>query len=143
MLPWAGRSDAVTAVAGDIAGDLTVGRTGGVRRPAPSASRERPASGVEGAWSHPWLLSTYFTWEAGSCVMANVHAWQRYPGGWPMQIDTILAELQSFSSLATVIPWAMSRQPRAEFVDVVVQDEFNHDVIVRIASTVYAVFETS
>ena len=60
-----------------------------------------------------------------------------------MEYNAILAELQSFSSLATVIPWALSREPRAEFVDVVVQDEFNHDVILRISSTEFAVFETS
>jgi hypothetical protein len=60
-----------------------------------------------------------------------------------MECNAILAELQSFSSLATVIPWALSREPRAEFVDVVIQDEFNHDVVLRISSTEFAVFETS
>ena len=37
----------------------------------------------------------------------------------------------------------MAREPRAEFVDVIVQDEFHHDVIVRVTDHVYAVFETS
>jgi hypothetical protein len=60
-----------------------------------------------------------------------------------MEYNAILAELRRFSSLATVIPWALSREPRAEFVDVVVQDEFNHDVILHISSTEFAVFETS
>jgi hypothetical protein len=60
-----------------------------------------------------------------------------------MESRAILTELQRFSSLATVIPWALSCEPRAEFVDVVVQDEFNHDVILRISSTEFAVFETS
>jgi len=60
-----------------------------------------------------------------------------------MATDAILAELQAFSTLARVIPWAMSREPRAEFVDVVIQDEFNHDVILRVTSELYAVFGTS
>ena len=60
-----------------------------------------------------------------------------------MECQAILTELQRFSSLATVIPWALSREPRAEFVDVVVQDEFNHDVILRISNIEFAVFESS
>jgi hypothetical protein len=60
-----------------------------------------------------------------------------------MESRAILTELQRFSSLATVIPWALSREPRAEFVDVVVQDEFNHDVILRISNIEFAVFESS
>ena len=60
-----------------------------------------------------------------------------------MVVDTGFEELRTMSSLAQVIRWSTSRHPRAEFVDVVVQDEFNHDVIVRVSCTVYAVFETS
>jgi hypothetical protein len=55
----------------------------------------------------------------------------------------ILQELQGLSSLGAVIRWSMAREPRAEFVDVIVQDEFNHDVLVRVSSALYAVFETS
>jgi hypothetical protein len=36
-----------------------------------------------------------------------------------------------------------SREPRAEFADVVVQDEFHHEMIVRIEESVFAVFETT
>jgi hypothetical protein len=57
--------------------------------------------------------------------------------------DDAFEELRAMSSLGEVIRWSTSRQPRAEFVDVIIQDEFNHDVIVRVSSTVYAVFETS
>jgi hypothetical protein len=57
--------------------------------------------------------------------------------------ETLLEELQGFSSLGAVIRWSIGREPRAEFIDVIVQDEFNHDVIVRVSNTVYAVFETS
>jgi hypothetical protein len=45
--------------------------------------------------------------------------------------------------LKAVLGWSLARQPRAEFVDVVIQDEYHHDVVVRVADRVYAVFETS
>jgi hypothetical protein len=57
--------------------------------------------------------------------------------------NSAFEELRAMSSLGEVIRWSTSRQPRAEFVDVIVQDEYNHDVVVRVSSTVYAVFETS
>ena len=60
-----------------------------------------------------------------------------------MRADAILEELQRLSSLGDVIRWATSREPRADFVDVIVQDEFNHDVVVRLSSAVFAVFEAS
>lgn len=60
-----------------------------------------------------------------------------------MGIDRILAELQSLATLKAVLSWAMAREPRAEFVDVVIQDEFHHDVTLRVSDRVYAVLETS
>jgi hypothetical protein len=63
---------------------------------------------------------------------------------WPcMRDETILAELHQLATLKSVLTWALAREPRAEFVDVVIQDEFHHDVIVRVSDRVYAVFETS
>jgi hypothetical protein len=60
-----------------------------------------------------------------------------------MREDALLDELRQFATLKRVLTWSLSREPRAEFVDVVVQDEFHHDVIVRVTDRVYAVFETS
>jgi hypothetical protein len=60
-----------------------------------------------------------------------------------MSDDSILAELAGFATLRTVLEWSLARKPRAEFVDVVIQDEFHHDVIVRVSDRVYAIFETS
>ena len=60
-----------------------------------------------------------------------------------MTRNSAFEELRAMSSLGEVIRWSTCRQPRAEFVDVIIQDEFNHDVVVRVSSTVYAVFETS
>jgi hypothetical protein len=60
-----------------------------------------------------------------------------------MRTDALLAELHQFATLKGVLSWAMAQNPRAEFVDVVIQDEYHHDVIVRVTDYVYAVFETS
>ena len=60
-----------------------------------------------------------------------------------MKNDTLIRELHPLATLKQVLSWAMAQEPRAEFVDVVVQDEFHHDVIVRVTDYVYAVFETS
>ena len=60
-----------------------------------------------------------------------------------MRNDKLFMELQQLATLRRVLIWSLARQPRAEFVDVVVQDEYHHDVIVRVTDVVYAVFETS
>jgi hypothetical protein len=60
-----------------------------------------------------------------------------------MDREAILRELQPMGSLGEVIRWAMARTPRAEFVDVIVQDEFTHDVVVKVNSEIYAVFDTT
>jgi hypothetical protein len=64
-------------------------------------------------------------------------------GGHPMLEDRVLAEVEDLATLKQVLQWSFSREPHAEFVDVVVQDEFHHDVIVRIEENVFAVFETT
>jgi hypothetical protein len=60
-----------------------------------------------------------------------------------MSHQRILDEVRDFVSLRQVIEWSLSQQPRAEFVDVIVQDEYHHDVIVRVTPESFAVFETS
>jgi hypothetical protein len=60
-----------------------------------------------------------------------------------MSHERILDEVRDFVSLRQVIEWSLSQQPRAEFVDVIVQDEYHHDVIVRVTAEIFAVFETS
>ena len=49
-----------------------------------------------------------------------------------MRTDELLEELQAFATLKGVLSWSLAQEPRAEFVDVVIQDEFHHDVIVRV-----------
>ena len=60
-----------------------------------------------------------------------------------MSDQRILDEVRDFVSLRQVIEWSFRQEPPAEFVDVVVQDEFHHDVIVRAAPTLFLVFDTS
>jgi hypothetical protein len=60
-----------------------------------------------------------------------------------MRNDRLLTELHQLATLRQVLSWSLAQRPRAEFVDVVIQDEYHHDVIVRVADQVYAVFETS
>ena len=60
-----------------------------------------------------------------------------------MRDDELLRELRKFATLKGVLSWSLAQVPQAEFVDVVFQDEFHHDVIVRVTDRVYAVFETS
>jgi hypothetical protein len=60
-----------------------------------------------------------------------------------MRNENLLAELHQLATLKAVLTWSLAREPRAGFVDVVIQDEFHHDVIVRVTDRVYAVFETS
>jgi hypothetical protein len=55
----------------------------------------------------------------------------------------LLSELESLSSLGQVIRWALAQLPRAEFANVVVQDEFTHDVVVCISRSIHAVFDTT
>jgi hypothetical protein len=60
-----------------------------------------------------------------------------------MRNDKLLGDLHQLGTLKQVLSWSLAQQPRAEFVDVVIQDEYHHDVIVRVTDYVYAVFETS
>lgn len=55
----------------------------------------------------------------------------------------LMREIAPIATLAGVVPWALARNSPAEFVDVVVQDEFTHDVVVRVAPDLFAVFDTT
>ena len=53
-----------------------------------------------------------------------------------------LAAAERCATLEEVLAWAHALRPAAELVDVVVQDEFTHDVIVH-AAPAYLVFDTT
>jgi hypothetical protein len=60
-----------------------------------------------------------------------------------MERDSILREVEGLSTLAGVLRWATARTPRAEFVDVVIQDEYTHDVVIRVGAETFLVFDTT
>jgi hypothetical protein len=57
--------------------------------------------------------------------------------------DSLIEETRPLDTLRRVLCWAFSQTPPAEFLDAVAQDEFTHDVIVRVASGSYLVFDTT
>jgi hypothetical protein len=60
-----------------------------------------------------------------------------------MNAETLLHELTPIQGLEGVIHWAYRQTPPAEFVDVVIQDEYTHDVVVRAHAELYAVFDAT
>jgi hypothetical protein len=55
---------------------------------------------------------------------------------------TIEREVRPLRSLEQVARWAFSRRPRSEIADVVVQDEYTHDVVVPWRG-IHLVFDTT
>jgi hypothetical protein len=52
-------------------------------------------------------------------------------------------EVGPLETLADVVAWAARRTPRATLADVVVQDEFTHDVVVDLGDGRAAVFDAT
>ncbi len=57
--------------------------------------------------------------------------------------DDLLKEVSAFGTLEEALKWGLARQPRADLIDVIVQDEYTHDVILRISSEIYLAFDTN
>jgi hypothetical protein len=55
----------------------------------------------------------------------------------------LLQELAALETLGQVLRWTQAQSPRPEFVNVVIQDEYTHDVIVRIVDRIHAVFDAT
>ena len=65
------------------------------------------------------------------------------PSGLPEMLrSTIERELRPLRSLEQVVRWAFSRTPPSEVTDVVVQDEYTHDVVIPWRG-VHLVFDTT
>jgi len=60
-----------------------------------------------------------------------------------MDHEVIAAEVGSIRSMGEALAWASRRTPPAAFVNAVAQDEYTHDVIVRVGETVFVVFDTT
>lgn len=56
--------------------------------------------------------------------------------------DATLHEVEIFQTLEAVMKWAFARTPPAELINVVTQDEFTHDVVIKVEG-VYLVFDTT
>ena len=54
-----------------------------------------------------------------------------------------LETVRHLETIRAVLNWAGSRSPRPEVVDLVAQDEFTFDLVVRVAADFYLVFDTS
>lgn len=57
--------------------------------------------------------------------------------------DELLAEAKALQSLEQAMRWGLSRDPKVTPLDVIVQDEYTHDVIFHAAENSYLVFDTS
>jgi hypothetical protein len=55
----------------------------------------------------------------------------------------IISEVESFRTLEAVMQWAFARKPPAELFTVVTQDEFTHDVVIRVSPGIFLLFDTT
>ena len=55
----------------------------------------------------------------------------------------LLEELAPLTTLADVVRWSFASAPPREIVEVVVQDEYTHDVVVNGPDDLFLVFDTT
>ena len=55
----------------------------------------------------------------------------------------ILSEVESFRTLGDVMEWAVARRPPAELFTVITQDEFTHDIVIRVEDDLFLNFDTT
>lgn len=60
----------------------------------------------------------------------------------PAQANRLRDELASLWSLQDVVRWGFAQSPAYMVVDVIVQDEFTHDVVMH-AGDIYLVFDST
>lgn len=56
---------------------------------------------------------------------------------------TFLRDAERFCNLDEAFRWAIAQSPRVEPRDVIIQDEYTHDVLFRAADASYLVFDTT
>lgn len=61
----------------------------------------------------------------------------------PCDKVAFLAETNGFDTLEKAFRWAVSRTPRIIPDDVIVQDEYSHDVLFRTGEDCFLVFDTT
>jgi hypothetical protein len=57
--------------------------------------------------------------------------------------DKIIEEIKGLRTLRELFLWAVDKQPPAEVVEIITQDEFTLDVILRVSPEIYLVFDTT
>jgi hypothetical protein len=57
--------------------------------------------------------------------------------------ETAARILRTHATMADVLDWCRSQTPRTDLADVVVQDEFTHDVVVAIGGGLHAVYDST
>ncbi len=57
--------------------------------------------------------------------------------------EGLFDEAKALQSLEQAIRWGLSQDPRIAPDDVVIQDEYTHDVLFRTVENAYLVFDTS
>lgn len=65
-----------------------------------------------------------------------------HAGLTPEALRDLTRQLRSFGLLQEVLRWGFSQAPPCEVAEVVVQDEFTHDVVIEWAGH-YLVFDTT
>jgi hypothetical protein len=57
--------------------------------------------------------------------------------------DRIIEEIKGLRTLRELFLWSLDRKPPAEIVEIITQDEFTLDVILRVSPEIYLVFDTN
>ena len=60
-----------------------------------------------------------------------------------MSDTTLLAEARAFDTLEHAFRWAVAHSPRITPLDVVIQDEYSHDVLFKAAEDCFLAFDTT
>ena len=61
----------------------------------------------------------------------------------PGEANALRAELAQLGSLHALIQWGLRREPPLVIADVVIQDEFSHDVLLPYAGGLFLAFDTT
>lgn len=65
------------------------------------------------------------------------------PGVTPERIASVSEILRKHATLQDVLDWCRGQTPPANLADVVVQDEFTHDIVLGLGSDLFAVYDTT
>ena len=58
-------------------------------------------------------------------------------------VTELLAEAQGFDNLEAAFRWAVAHTPKIVPADVIIQDEYSHDVIFKASDECFVVFDTT